>query len=292
MPTFDTPGPITTTVELAVGELTVAATDRTDTVVEVRPTNPDRKGDVDAAQQTRVEYAAGHLLVRTPKRWRQYSPFGAGDESVTVTIALPAGSTLEYDAGAGTVRSTGRLGAVTHHSGAGEVRLDQTGPLRVKTGAGDVTVARADGDVEVSTGTGGVRLAIVDGTAVVKNSNGDTWVGTVTGDSRVSSANGRITIEHALGGLVAKSANGDIRLAEVRHGAVHATTAMGRVDVGVLDGVAAWLDLDTKFGVIRSELDAGERPAADADTVEVTARSAFGDVVVRRAYADPVEDAS
>jgi DUF4097 and DUF4098 domain-containing protein YvlB len=293
MPTYDTPRPISVTVELAVGELTVDATDRTDTVVEVRPTNPERKADVAAAEQTVVEYAAGHLLVRAPRRWKQYSPFGAGDESVTVTLAVPIGSALEFGAAAGTVRTTGRLGQVSHHSGAGEVRLDQTGPLRVKTGAGDVTVARAVGDVEVSTGTGAVRLAAVDGTVVVKNSNGDTWMGTVTGDSRVSSANGRITVEHAHRGMSAKSANGDIRLAEVRRGAISATTAAGRVDVGILDGVAAWLDLDTKFGAVRSELDATERPeTTDDGTVEVTARSSFGDVIVRRAYADPVEDAS
>ena len=291
MPTYDTPSPISVTVELSVGDLTVEATDRTDTVVEVRPTNPDRKVDVEAAEQTRVEYAAGRLLVRSPKSWKQYSPWG-GTESVTVTIELPAGSDVHCDAGVAAMRATGRLGRVDHKAGVGELRLDETGPLHVKTGAGDITVASAVGDVEVTTGTGAVRVGSVDGTAVVKNSNGDTWIGTVTGEARVNAANGRITVDHARTGLSARSANGDIRLAEVRSGSVDATTAAGRVDIGVLDGVAAWLDLDTRFGAIRSELDAAERPGSPQGTVEVRARSSFGDVTVRRAYGDTPQDAS
>jgi hypothetical protein len=291
MPTYDTPSPITASVELGVGDLTIAASDRTDTVVEVRPSDPDRKADVNAADQTRVEYAAGRLLVRAPKGWKEYSPWG-GNGSVTVTIALPTGSDVQTDTGVTALRVTGRLGRVDHKAGVGEVRLDETGPLHLKTGAGDVTVTRAVGDVEVSTGTGSIHLGAVDGAAVVKNSNGDTWIDTVTGDARVNAANGRITVGRAHGGLSARSANGDITLSEVRRGSIHATTAAGRVDVGVLDGVAAWLDLDTKFGAIRSDLDATERPTSLEGTVEVRARSSFGDVTVHRTYGDSARDVS
>jgi len=55
MPVFDTPEPISVTVELGVGDLRVVAGDRADTVVEVRPSDPAKKGDVTAAEQTRVE---------------------------------------------------------------------------------------------------------------------------------------------------------------------------------------------------------------------------------------------
>lgn len=60
-----------------------------------------------------------------------------------------------------------------------------------------------------------------------------------------------------------------------------AQTASGRVEIGVHDGVAAYLDLDTKFGAVRNDLD--DKP--DARTVEVHARTSFGDVVVRRSSA-------
>jgi hypothetical protein len=284
MPTYDTPSPISVSVELGVGDLTIEAADRTDTVVEVRPTNPDRKGDVAAAEQTRVEYAAGRLLVRAPKTWKQYKPFGAGNDSVTVRIAVPSGSDVQSDTAVCALRGTGRVGRMSHKTGVGEVHLDETGPLHLKTGAGDVSVAKSVGPVEVTTGTGSIHLGDVDGPAVVKNSNGDTWISTVTGDAKVNSANGRITVGHAHSGVNARSANGDITLAEVRSGTVHATTAAGRVDVGVLDGVAAWLDLDTRFGAIRSELDAAERPPSLDGTVEVHASSSFGDVMVHRTF--------
>jgi len=291
MPTYDTPQPISVSVELGVGDLTIQAGDRSDTAVEVRPSDPDRKADVAAAEQTRVEYSAGRLLVRAPKGWKEYSPWG-GNGSVTVTIELPTGSDVQTDTGVTALRVTGRLGRLDHKAGVGEVWLDETGPLHLKTGAGDVTVTRAVGEVQVSTGTGSIHLGAVDGTAVVKNSNGDTWIDSVTGDTRVNAANGRITVGRAHGSVSARSANGDITLSEVRSGSIHATTAAGRVDVGVLDGVAAWLDLDTKFGAIRSGLDATERPSSNEGTVEVRARSSFGDVTVHRTYGDAAKDAS
>ena len=91
MPTFETPEPISVTVELLVGDLRVVASDRTDTVVEVLPSNPAKKADVEAAAGTRVEYASGMLLIKAPSRWLQYSFRGAGNESVDVRIDVPAG---------------------------------------------------------------------------------------------------------------------------------------------------------------------------------------------------------
>ena len=95
------------------------------------------------------------------------------------------------------LRCTGRIGGCRFKTGAGDIHLDQAGPLDLRAGAGDITVGRAAGSVEVSTGTGAVGIGSVDGTAVVKNSNGDTWIGEVTGDVRVNAANGRITIDRA-----------------------------------------------------------------------------------------------
>jgi len=56
MSTFDTPRPILVDLELGVGDVRVSAGERTDTTVEVRPSDPAKQSDVDAAAQTRVEY--------------------------------------------------------------------------------------------------------------------------------------------------------------------------------------------------------------------------------------------
>jgi Putative adhesin len=283
MPTFDTPDPIFVTVELGVGDLRIAAGDRTDTTVEVRPSDPAKQADVTAAEQTRVEYAGGRLLVKTPKSWRQFS-FRGGGESVDVRIELPAGSHLRGEAGVGTLRGSGRLGECHWTNGAGDIQLDRTGPLRLKTGAGDITVGHA-GDAELTEGSGTVRADRIDGTAVVKNGNGDTFIGEVTGELRVNAGNGRISVDLAHAAVTAKSANGDVRLGEVARGAVVAQTGFGKVEIGVLDGVAAWLDLNTRFGSVNNDLDAAERPAPGEDVVEVRARTSFGDITIHRSFA-------
>ena len=70
MPTFDTPEPISVTLEVGVGDIRIVASDRTDTIVDVRPSDPAKRSDVTAAEQTRVEYANGSLLVKAQKGWR------------------------------------------------------------------------------------------------------------------------------------------------------------------------------------------------------------------------------
>jgi Putative adhesin len=290
MPTFDTPEPISVTVEFGVGDLRIVASDRTDTMVEVRPSNPAEKADVTAAEQTRVEYAGGRLLIKAPKNWRQYT-FRGGGESVDVQVELPAGSQLRGETGVAALRCRGRLGECRYKTGIGDIQLDQAGAVQLRTGVGDITVERAGGDAELTTGSGSLRIDGIDGTAVVKNSNGDTWIGRVTGDLRVNAANGRISVDQASGAVAAKSANGDVRLGEVAHGAVLAQTAFGRVEIGIRDGVAAWLDLNTRYGTVRNDLDTADRPGAGEEAVEVRARTAFGDITIHRSSAnDPGKD--
>jgi hypothetical protein len=281
METFDTPAPITVDVEVGAGELRLDAGDRTDTTVEVRPSDPHEKGDVAAAEQTRVEFANGHLTVRTPKAgWKQWVSWKG--ESVDVRIALPTGSRVRADTGAGTIRSTGHLGESTFKTGVGNVQLDEIGALEVKTGAGDIAVERAAGTTHLVTGTGSVRIGAIDGPTAVKNSNGDTWIREVSGEVRVNAANGDITIDRANGGVVAKTARGDVRLSDVSRGAVVAQSAFGRLEVGVREGSAVWLDLDTKFGRVENELDASSSPGPADDVIEIHAHTSYGDISIHR----------
>jgi DUF4097 and DUF4098 domain-containing protein YvlB len=282
MPTYDTPEPIAVSLDLGVADITIAASERTETLVEVRPSNPESEADVAAAERTRIELVDGRLSVRAPKSRRTLTPWG-GRESIDVEIALPAGSRVDGEAGAAELRATGRLGELSYTTGAGAIRLDRTGPLTVRTGAGDISLERADGRADVKTGSGAIELGSVDGAATVKNANGDTWIGDVAGELRASAANGKIAVDRPQGAVHAKTANGDVLVGAVVHGAVVAETAFGRVDIGVVDGVPAWLDLDTKFGRVSSELEPAERPAPGDDIVEIRARTSYGDITVRRA---------
>jgi DUF4097 and DUF4098 domain-containing protein YvlB len=281
MRAFDTPEPISVTVEVGVGDIRIEASDRTDTIVEVRPTDPAKKGDVTAAEQTRVEYAGGRLQITTPKRWRRYTPMGGG-ESIDVQIDLPAGSQVRVEASLAAVRCTGFLGECRFKTGLGEIRLDQAGVALLSSGGGDIVVDRIADHAELTTGTGAIQVGSIGGSAVIKNGNGDTWIGDVAGELHVHAANGKISVDQARAAVTAKTANGDVRLAEVASGAVRAQTACGRVDIGVRDGVAAWLDLYTHYGNVRNDLNAADGSEPGEATVEVRARSSFGDIAVRR----------
>ncbi|HZD67391.1 MAG TPA: DUF4097 family beta strand repeat-containing protein [Actinomycetes bacterium] len=283
MPTFDTPEPISVTLELGLGDVRIVASDRADTIVDVRPGDPTKKADVAAAKQTRVEYASGSLLVKAPKGWRQWTPWG-GAESIDVHIQLPAASRVRGTAGVAALRCSGRLGECRYRTGVGDIQLEEAGPLELKSGAGDLTVDVAVGKAEITT-AGAVRIGRIEGPAVVKNRNGDTWVGEVTGDARVNAANGAISIDIARATVSVKTANGDVRLGEVTYGVVVAQSAFGTVEVGVRDGVAAWLDLETKFGTVQNDLDVAQHPEPGEDAVEVHAHTSMGNITIHRSFA-------
>jgi hypothetical protein len=281
MPTFQTPEPITVSLELGVAEVQLTASDRNDTVVEIHPTNPQSNADIAAAQQVTVEFVDGQLRIATARGWRHWVPRG-GRHSVDVRIELPTGSHVNGSVGIAALQCEGRIGDCRYKAGLGKVRIDRGSSVSLSVGAGNIDVEHASGRVDVKT-TGTVRLGTIDGSAVVKNSNGDTSIRAINGELRVTSANGDIAVEHAHGNVVAKSANGDIALTAIERGAVAANTARGKIEIGIRDGVAAWLDLSTAMGTVRNDLDAAQKPAPGDAAVEVRARTAMGDITIRRA---------
>jgi hypothetical protein len=280
MPTFDTPAPIVAEIDVTMGDVRVTAADRADTVVEVAPTDASNREDVRAAEQTRVTYDAGQLVVRAPKL-RAWLPRHDGG-SIDVTIELPAGSRLHGTGQLTDFRVEGPIGEGRIKTALGAIALEEAETLDLKSGAGDITVDRATGDAEVTAGSGDVRVRELAGSAVIKNSNGDTWVGVADRDLRVSAANGSIAVDVANGDVSAKSANGDVRLAEAVRGSVVLETKLGDVEVGIREGVAAWLDVSSTAGKINNTLEPSGRPEPADETVEVRARTTVGAIVVRR----------
>jgi DUF4097 and DUF4098 domain-containing protein YvlB len=284
MPDFETPEPISVRLDLSVADVRIVASDRVDTVVEVRPRHQSRGADIKAAEQTRVEYSNGRLSVRMAKDWTRYTPFG-GAGSVDVTIELPTGSDVHGASEMGSLDADGRLEECAFRTGMGTLRLDRTGPLTVSTGMGEIFADRVAGAAELRTGSGQVRIGVIDGTASIKNGNGETRLGEVGGDLRVKAANGDITVTTARASVVAKSANGNVRVGEVMSGAVVLETAAGEVEVGIHEGTAAFLDVKTQAGNVRSSLQASNPPDPSGATVEVRARTSYGDIVITRAPA-------
>jgi hypothetical protein len=279
MPTYETPQPITATVELAMGDVRIIAGDRDATLVEVQPSDASNEEDVKVAELTRVEYASEQLLVKAPKLRSWLSKRGG---SIDVTIELPAGSHVHGTMGLGDFHCDGELGDCRIKTGLGRIRLDRADKLNLRSATGDITVERATGRAEVTAGSGDVRLGELGAAAVIKNSNGDTWVGVAGGDLRLNTANGSIAVDLAQASVGAKSAHGDVRVGEVVRGAVVIETKVGDLEVGIREGTAAWLDVSSRFGHVHNALEATGAPETTAETVEVRARTSVGEVVIRR----------
>jgi hypothetical protein len=281
MPTFDTPEPISIQIDLPVGDAWITASDRVNTVVEVRPRNASNRPDVNAAEQTTVEFVAGRLVVRAPKSWRRYSFFSAGP-SVDVLIEVPTGSSVQAEASWAAFHCEGQFGQIRFNTG-GAIRLDQTAELDIDTSHGEVAVERVAGSARVTSSSGKVRLGAVDGTAEIKNSSGDCWIGQSTGDVRVNTAYGDITVDHALGSVTARTAHGNVRVGEAVQGSIDLQTSYGGIEVGVRRGTAAWLDLNSRIGRVHNGLDTTVGPAETDETVEIRASTSYGDIMIRRA---------
>ncbi|MBE3010386.1 DUF4097 family beta strand repeat protein [Microbispora sp. NEAU-D428] len=300
MRTFETARPILAVLDMATGTVRINASDRTDTVVEVRPSDELNDADVQAARHTQVDYADGRLLVRTdkehagsasgwglslgklvesPTNWARSLLLGPG--SADVTIDLPAGSRLDAKT-AGTVLCRGPLGEVTLTTSYGDIRIEQAGRLRVKSTHGDISVTRVSGHAEVTTTHGSIHIGEVDGTAAVRTSHGAVRIREVTGELRLNSAHGDITVDRALAGVAAKTAYAGVRIGEVVSGSIVMETTGGGLDLGIREGTAAWLDVSSTYGAVDVSLDPSDGPGRTDRIVEVRTHTTYGDVVIHR----------
>ncbi|WP_330330177.1 DUF4097 domain-containing protein [Streptomyces sp. NBC_00536] len=276
--TFETPEPISATVEFDIGSIRVTASKRTDTVVEVRPSNPGEDADVRAAQQTKISYSAGQLLVKGP---RKRSLFGKSG-SLDIVLALPAGSNLRGDCPMADFLCSGPLGQARIKTSLGDLRIEEAAAVNLATGHGNTHVETVTGNAELS-GSGRISADTIGGAATVKNSNGDIALGEVHGELKATTSNGSVSVGAAHAGVEAKSANGHIRIGEVARGQVTLQTAAGNISVGIARSTAAWLDVNTRVGSVRNGLSAADGPTATDETVEVRARSGVGNIDIHRA---------
>ena len=280
MPKYETPEPISVTLELGTGNVRMTAGNRTDTVVEIRPSDEADESDVQAAQQVRADYANGMLRVTGPRPGP--FDFSRKTRSVEVSIELPTGSQVSAQVLAGDFRWAGRLGECRLKTSFGNAWLEQTGPLHLHTGFGHVTADAVAGNAEISTGGGKIQIGEIEGTATVKTSNGDITLDAVTGDVHVRTANGDICVERAGADVDAKTSNGTIRLGEVARGSVALGTAAGNLDIGIAAGTAAWLQVNTGHGHVHNLLENATGPEEADETVEVRARTSYGDITIHR----------
>lgn len=262
MPTFDTPSPIVVTIEVGAGSVRLSTDERADTVVDIRPHDPDRAADVRAAEQARVDYRTGMLTVAAGRRGLSLGRGGAVD----IDIALPARSSLQASSASANVTGDGSYAGLRFASASGDLRLENvTGNIKADTASGDITVESLVGDGTISTASGDARIGRLDGDVKFQAASGGLTVGTLRGHVTVQTASGSATVNTAVqGGFTVQSGS-------------------GVVQVGIPAGTAARLDLKTHSGTVDNALQASAGPADGDDTVAVRARTGSGDIAVRRA---------
>lgn len=281
--TFAATGPVSALVDVSGATITISATDRDDVVVQVRPHNPGSSADASLAEQVVVTHADGRLSVRLPRTAtsRLRAMFGGGPRA-DIEIALPTGSAVELK-GWGDITIHGTLGVVEIDSAMGDLAIAEVARLRAKTSMGEIRVGRVNGPADLATSAGSIRLDHAGAETTAKTSAGDVSVGEGMGDLRLSTSMGDVRVERAHTAVHAKTSAGDVRVREVRSGAVSLETTYGSIDVGVAEGSAAWLDIDAKHGVVRSELEGTDGPGDAERTVEIHAATGYGDITLRRA---------
>jgi Toastrack DUF4097 len=276
MPTFATPGPIAATVQVAGAQVRATASDRTDTVVLVEPINEASRSDVKVANKTKVDFADGQLSVKTT---------AAGDKngSVAITIDLPAGSSLVAYLAYSDVHADGSFGECELHIASGRVELDRIDALQANISAGEVAIGHIAGGADIDGGAFAMRIGEVKGTVGLSSSGGQAWIGHASADLDLSSASSDFDIDRADGSVTASTASGAIRIGRMTNGQAKLTNASGNIEVGISEGTAASIDVNSERGAVHNFVSSQGEPGPSDAKVSVHARTRHGDITIQRA---------
>ncbi|WP_250035385.1 DUF4097 family beta strand repeat-containing protein [Paractinoplanes maris] len=261
---FQHPTPVTVALYARTGVVRLHAEDRDDIQVTVEPMD-DNDNSREAAESTPVVLEGDTLVVgdRSTISWSlRRTP------KLAITVRVPSGSSLDGRSASAEVAATGTWNAVKLDVASAGVQIDGI--------AGDAQLDSASGDLNVGPVGGSLRLSVA---------SGDVRVGDVTGDVTVKSASGDLRLAGVDGQLLASTASGDVRVGRLREGRSQIKTASGDVQVGIEAGAGVWLDVSTASG--RTITDLTQQgiapPASGGPTIELTVRTASGDIHLHRA---------
>jgi DUF4097 and DUF4098 domain-containing protein YvlB len=251
----------------------VTASDRTDTVVLVEPINKTSNSHIKVANKTKVDFAGGRLSVKT-------TASGEKNGSVAITIDLPAGSSLVAYLSHSKIHADGSFGECELHTASSQVQLDRIDALQANIAAGEVAVGHIAGRATIEGSVVGVRINEVNGTVGLSSSGGQTWIGHALADLDLTSASGGFDIDRADGGVTATTSNGAIRIGRMTNGQARLKNSSGNIEVGVSEGTAASIDVNSERGAVHNFVTAQEN---SDHKVMVHARTRNGDIIIQRA---------
>lgn len=279
MHTYQTPGPIDLKVEIGAGRVDLSTTETTTTTVELEAMHGD-PGAIDLIDNARVEQSGTKVTVVIPKG---KSGFFGRKGQVRVLVTMPRDSNFRVESQSADIEAKGRFGAGLVQTGSGDVEIDLVAQADVKTGSGEVEIDTVLGQLKVKTGSGDISVDSVAGDCDVLAGSGDLVVGSSGGKLKAKTGSGDVTIKSAGSKVDLMAGSGDIVLQRIDHGELVARTGSGDVRIGIANGTAAYLDIQTVTGDVTSSLDGGDAPSGDEQVVSVNVISGSGDVVLQRA---------
>lgn len=125
-----------------------------------------------------------------------------------------------------------------------------------------------------------MRIGKVTGAVRLSNSGGRAWIGHAHGDLDLSSGSCDFGVDRADGDIAATTASGAIRIGRMTHGQARLMNGSGNIEVGIDEGTAAHIDVESERGTVR---DSVARQGNSGAEVSVHARTRYGDVILQRA---------
>lgn len=281
---FDVSGPVELDLGVGAGRVEVRLVDETGVHVEVRH-DPSAAGPLmahmsslltwvsgqfgdqfgesssaEAVRQTRIDFTAGRLVVRTPKA------LPLRTVPIAVTVRAPAGSHVTSHSGSANVTVTGGAGRLDLQTGSGEISADRAeGLANVHTGSGAVRLGPMLAGLRARTGTGDLEVTSLAGPTSLFTGSGDVWLGAVAGD------------------VMARTGSGDLTVADAAAGQIELQTGSGSIRVGVRAGSPAEVDLSSATGAARSELSLSDARPDSTPKLRIRGRTASGSAIVSHA---------
>ena len=258
-------GPGTVDVRIASSACVVTVGDTPQITVSVEPRTPGRAADEKAVANSEVAFADGRLSVVVPEA-RVVGLRGVQYGRALVSIGVPAGSALEFEAESGSLDVHGPLATLSAQASSGSIKAEEvTGEVGVDSSSGKVVIGRSGGRADIT------------------SSSGSVWIGEAVGELQCRTSSGKTVIGSAGGEIRLKTDSGRIRVESAGPGSVRAKSSSGSVSVAVAPGVGVETDLTRDSGKIRGDLAKGAPAADGAGTLRLEVSTSSGSIEVSRA---------
>jgi hypothetical protein len=265
MTNYPANGPVHARLRLPAGRIEVRTHDAPEASLRVEVLRGPSSALQDVRQDVRATDDGGlEIEVEYERRWGGL--FGGG-ASFLFDVHVPHGAELDASTASADVTVEGMLGRAKVESASGDVRM------------GTVT-----GDLRVSSASGDQRVDAVGGSATLSSASGSQRVARVDGDVQANGVSGGLRLGRAAGEVRANTVSGSIRIDEVSGRGVDAKSVSGSIRIGVRRGLRVWLDLSSRSGSTKSDLEpANEGASQGRAQVAIRATSVSGSIKVERA---------